>query len=234
MKEPGKVRSDDSQTQKKSFLGWWGHLTDYVWELFKYNLCFLLFVLPSFLCLFIFLVFNAQLFLIAGLILLIPAGPAILAIFETTSKIATGGLRSVLPRFFYIYKKHWRSGFVFGLLLAILVLIVLYPFYFAVVTNSVMKPAIMICATIPVLFSCCLLPHIAYFIISGEHHGVLKKSIMRALHGGKASFFAGLLQAVWLFSCIIYPYISFFAALLGMSAIICMTAMYILPQVHEE
>jgi hypothetical protein len=234
MKDTGKECSCDPRTQEKSFLVWWARLTDYCWELFRYNLWYLLFALPSFLCILIFLVFNAHLFLLAGLILLIPAGPAMLTLYEAATKIAAGELRTVLPRFFSTYKRHCRPGFAFSFALVIIVLVTLYPVYFVLVTNSVMKIAIMICASMAVLLLCCLLPHIVHFLISGEHHGVLKKAVIRALRGGKASFFAGLLQATWLFCCMIYPYVAVFAALLGIPAVIRMTVMYILPQAHKE
>lgn len=234
MKETGKECSNNFQTQEKSILVWWGRLTDYCWELFRYNLCYLLFALPPFLCMFIFFVFNAHLFLIAGLILLIPAGPAILTLYEAVNKIANSELRTDLPRFFYTYKRYCRTGLSFGFVLAVIILIVMYPIYYSVVTYSVMKTAIMICVTIPILFLCCFLPHIAHFLKSDEHNGVLKKAVIRALCGGKASFLAGLLQAIWLFCCIAFPYIAVFAALLGMPAVIRMTVMYILPQVPEE
>jgi len=191
MKDTGKECSCDPRTQEKSFLVWWARLTDYCWELFKYNLWYLLFALPSFLCMLIFLVFSAHLFLLAGLILLIPAGPAMLTLYEAATKIAAGELRTVLPRFFSTYKRHCRPGFAFSFALAIIVLVTLYPVYFVLVTSSVMKI-------------------------------------------GKASFFAGLLQATWFFCCMIYPYVAVFAALLGIPAVIRMTVMYILPQAYEE
>ena len=234
MKDNDKEYSFYHCTQGKSFLGWWDILTDYCWELFKYNLWYLLFTLPSFLCMLMFLFFNAYLFLIVALLLFVPVGPAMLVLYEATAKIAAGELRTALPHFFSTCKKHYRHGFAFSIVLGIIGLVTMYPVYFSLIINSAMKIVIMICAGITMLLLCILLPYIARFLMSGECKGVLKKAVIRALIGGKASFLAGLLQATWFFICIVYPYVAFFAALLGMPAVIRMTTSYITSQTKGE
>ncbi|MDD3818280.1 MAG: hypothetical protein PHG41_00345 [Actinomycetota bacterium] len=234
MKGNDKKSSYYPYIQEKTFLGWWDRLTDYCWELFKYNLWYLLFTLPPFICMLIFLFFNAYLFLLVAFLLFIPVGPAMLVLHEAAAKIAAGELRTALPHFFYTYKKHYRYGFAFSIVLGIICLVTLYPVYFSFITNSAVKITIMICAGITMLLLCSLLPYIARFLVAGECRGVLKKAIIQALLGGKASFFSGLLQVIWLFICLVYPYVAFFAALLGMPAVIRMTILYIMPQTKEE
>jgi hypothetical protein len=123
---------------------------------------------------------------------------------------------------------------VFSIALGIIGLVTIYPVYFSLITNSAIKFAIIICAGITMLLLCSLLPYIARFLVSGERQRVLKKAVIQALLGGKASFFAGLLQAIWFFICLAYPYVAFFAALLGMPAVIRMTTSYIISQTREE
>ncbi len=227
MKDTGQTY-DGNGKQEKSFLGWWARLTDYSWELFKTNLGYLPVVLPAYVCIVIFFIFNAWLFLLAWLMLLIPVGPAMLALYEVTDKVAAGCARAELPRFFPTYRKHWRRGLALSFALIVVGIVVVYPAYFALVTNSAMKAVIMACAMAAALLLCSLLPHLSSLLISGERGGLLQKSAVNALRGGKASFFAGLLQAVWLLACMAYPYVAVFAILLGMPAVVRMTASYIL------
>ncbi len=225
---------DEKTPRKKSFLGWWARLTDYCWELFKANLGYLLFALPAYVCIVVFGIFNAWLFLLAGVALLIPAGPALLALYEVTAEVSAGRARNELPRFFAAYRKRWRRGLALSFALIAVGVVVLYPVYFALVTNSAMKMVMMACAMSAVLLLCSILPHLLALMISGERGGLLQKSVACALRGGKASFFAGLLQTVWLFACVAYPYVAVFAILLGMPAVVRMTASYILWEGLDE
>ena len=221
---------NDIKKNEKSFLGWWSRLTEYSIYLFKYNLMYLIFILPSFVCVFIFIIFNAYLFLIAGLMLFIFAGPAILVLHETADKIAEGKAYSALPRFFNSYRKNWRTGIIFAIILDTILFITLYPLYFVLVINSIMKIPIMICAMMTLIIVSILTPHIIRCILSDGYKNIIKRSVISAVNNIKASFFAGILQLVWIFLCVLFPYISIVAALIGVPAVIRMSVMYILPQ----
>lgn len=233
MKDISNNNDIDILTKERSFLDWWEHLTEFSLYLFRYNLLYLIVILPSFLCLFIFLIFNAYLFLIVGFLLFLPAGPAILVSYEVADKIASSKGYSTLPHFFRTYKKYWHSGIVFAVVLSTIIFVTLSPVYFAFVINSALKIVILICAMMALLILIILIPHMMRCIIAGEYKSMLKKSIMRAVNSMIASFFAGFLQAIWLFLCILFPYISVIAALIGIPAVIIMSVMYILPQPYE-
>jgi hypothetical protein len=220
--------------EEKTLFGWWNRLVDYCWDLFKYNLWYLLFALPIFLCMIVFLYFNAHLFLLAALVLMIPAGPAMLALYKATAMIAVGELRCTLPHFLFMYKLYKRRGIVFSLALGIIGLLTLFPVYFTLITNSEMKFVIMICAMITLLLLYSLLPHVVNLLISDERGDILQKSIVNALESGKAVFFAGLLQVVWICLCLLYPHIAIFAILLGMPAIVRYTVFYLLSTLQED
>ncbi len=216
------------EAQEKSFLGWWARLTDYSWELFKTNLGYLPMVLTAYACIVIFFIFNAWLFFLVGLAFLIPVGPAMLALYEVTVKVAAGCARNELPRFFPTCRKHWRRGLTLSIVLIVVGVVVVSPVYFALVTNSAVKIVIMVCAMTAMLLLFSIMPHLSSFLITKERGRLLQKSILAALRGGKASFFAGLLLMAWVFACLVYPYVAIFAVLLGMPAVVRMTASYIL------
>jgi hypothetical protein len=222
------------KVQEKTLFGWWNRLSDYCWELFKYNLWYLLFALPIFLSMIVFLYFNAHLFLLVALALMIPAGPAMLALYKATAMIAMGEFRCTLPHFLFMYKLYKWRGIVFSLTLGIIGLVTLYPVYFVLITNSGMKIVIMICAMITLLLLYSLLPHVVNHLISGERGGILKKSIVYALENGKACFFAGLIQVVWLYLCLLYSHIAIFAILLGMPALVRYTVFYLISAIQED
>jgi hypothetical protein len=232
MKEIDKGNSE-KQIQERSPLGWWSRLTEYSLYLLKLNFIYLIFILPSFLCIFIFFMFNAHLFLILGIVLFIPSGPAILVMYEATDKVAAGEVYSNLPRFFSAFKGHLHTGIAFGAVLDIAFFVTLYPLYFALVVNGAMKVLIMICVMITLLIISILFPHITRSILSGQYKSLLKRAVISAVNSVKASFIAGILQLVWVFFCVLFPYIAFIAALIGVPAVIKMSTMYILSQIGD-
>jgi hypothetical protein len=173
MKNTGQAYSDND-AQEKSFRRWWDRLTEHSWQLFKANLCYLPFVLPAYVCIVVFFIFNAWLFFLAGLILIIPVGPAMLTLYEVTVNIAAGRPRDELPRFFSAYRIRWRHGLVLSFVLLAACVIVVYPVYFALVTNSEMKVMIVACAVTAALLLCSLLPHYSSLVISKERSGLLR------------------------------------------------------------
>lgn len=213
----------------RSLAGWWTRLTDGSWRLFLYHLAFLPFFLPVYLGLILFILFHAWVPLLCALVLLFPAGPAFLSLFEAVSAIADGALMNNMPHFFSVYKKRWREGLALSLVLFTVVLFTLCPVYFAFATGSAARFLISISAATALLLFFSILPYAMQLLLIGKWHGLVREAVSLSLNSAKTSLMLGILQMVCMLFTLLSPYIAAFAILLGMPAVTTLSIVYFLP-----
>ena len=220
----------DSEATPPSLAGWWSRLTDGGWRLFLYHIAFLPFVFPVYLGLVLFVLFHAGATLVGALVLLFPAGPALISMFAGASAIADGVPRNSLPRFFTVYKRRWREGITLSLVLVAVVLFTLCPVCFAFTTGSASRFLISISAAIALLLFFCVFPYMIPLLLSGVRHGLVQQAIALALRRAKTSLILGVLQFACTLFALLSPYIAAFAILLGLPAIITFSIVYFIPK----
>lgn len=203
-------------------------LSDYVWELFLANLLYLLCLLPAYAFIILFFLFNAWAFLIAGMILLLPLGPAMLALHSLTQQIVTGILRSELTRFIASFKLYWKRGLILSTTQIIACIFILVPAHFALITNSTIKLSILGCTAVAAMLLIFMYPHFCTLLIEGEHDDLLRKTASLALGGGKKNFVLSLLYTAWFFVCLVFPYGAMLAMLIALPTILRLGTAYIL------
>lgn len=214
--------------KEKSLKHWWEMLSDYVWELFLANLLYLLCLLPAYAFIILFFLFNAWAFLIAGMVFLLPLGPAMLALHSLTQQIVSGILRSELTRFIASFKLHWKRGLLLSTTQIIACLLILVPAHFALITNSANKLPILACTAVAAMLLIFMYPHFCTLLIEGEHGDLLRKTANRALGGGKKNFLLSLLHVAWFFVCLLFPYGAVLAMLIALPTVLRLGTAYIL------
>lgn len=220
----------DSEASSRSLAGWWARLTDGSWRLFLYHIQFLPFIFPVYLGLILFILFHAWAPFLGALVLLVPAGPAMLSMFEAAGAIADGTPRKNLPRFFAVYRRIWREGLLLSLVLIAVVLFTLCPVYFAYITASSARFLISVCAAIALLLFFSILPYAMQLLLAGERRGLVRKAAALALTSAKTSLIFGVLQLSATLFALLSPYIAAFAILLGFPAIITFSIVYFIPK----
>lgn len=220
----------DLETTSRSLAGWWARLTDGSGRLFLHHLKFLPFVFPVYLGLILFILFHAWAPLVGALVLLFPAGPAFLSMFEAAGAIADGTPRGNLPRFFAVYLQFWREGLKLSLVLIALIVFTLCPVYFAFVTASTMRFLISVSAAIALLLFFSILPYATQLLLAGERQGLVRRAAALSLKNAKTSLNLGVLQLACTLFALLSPYIAAFAILLGLPAIIIFSIVYFIPK----
>ncbi len=220
----------DSDASSRSLAGWWVRLADGSWRLFLYHIKFLPFVFPVYLGLILFILFHAWAPLLGALVLLFPAGSAFLSMFVAAGAIADGTPWQNLPRFFTVYKRLWREGLMLSLVLIAVVVFTLCPVYFAFVIASAMRFLISVSAAIALLMFFSILPYAVQLLLTGVRRGLVRQAVALALGHVKTSIVLGILQLACTLFAMLSPYISAFAMLLGMPAIITFSIVYFIPK----
>lgn len=79
-------------------------------SLLTVNFCYILFFLPSLICLYLFMMVGGGIFLAGALILLIPAGPAMAAVLDTGFQLVRQIQRAQRRGFFASYRANFSQG----------------------------------------------------------------------------------------------------------------------------
>ena len=213
--------------KRKSISHWWSILTDELGWLWVNNLLYLLCIAPSVLCGFLFFYFHAYLFLVLAAVAFVIAGPAILAIQKTIMDAAVEVPRMVRNRFFTVYWLNFRKGIILGFALAVALILIGMPVYFALSINSPLLGMM--------IFACCMSLLLWYSsssqLLSGlcAHEELDRENLLQEIFGpGFMSVLFGLIKLVWGFLCLFVPVFSVYCALAGIPALIRFTILYYL------
>lgn len=229
MSELDPTQSNSEETSL-SLAGWWSRLTDGSWSLLQNHIKFLPFIFPVYLGLILFILFHALAPFLGALVLLLPAGPAMLSMFEAASAIADGTPQGNLPRFFAVYRRFWREGLSLSLVLIAVVLFTLSPVYFAYITANSARFLISVSAAIALYLFFSILPYAMQLLRAGERRGLARRATALALGHAKTSLILGVLQLACTLFALLSPYIAVFAILLGLPAIITFSIVYFIPK----
>lgn len=199
---------------------------NYGW-LWKNNLLYLLCIAPSVICGFLFFSFHAYLFLALSLLFLIFLGPAVLAVQKVALDAALEEPSVIRMRFFNACRKYLRRGMLFGLLLAVAMVLIGLPVYFALAINSSVLPL--------VVFACCL-PLLLWNSCSSQlltmlcsYDKVNWAQLLREIfEPGIMSAVFGVIKLLWIFLFFFTPTFAASLALLGAPAIIRFSILYYL------
>ena len=191
------------------------------------NLLYLLCMAPSVICGFLFFSSHAYIFLALAAVAFVIAGPGILAIQKTMVDAAVEEPRTVRFRFFGTYRKCLRRGVLLGVVLAIAMVLIGLPAYFALTINSPVLPM--------VVFACCL-SLLLWYSCSSQLLAMLcacKKVnwiqlLQEIFEPGIMSVVFGLVKLLWVFLLIFSPAFATSLALLGVPAIIKFSILYYL------
>ncbi len=213
--------------KRKSISHWWSILADETGWLWVNNLLYLLCIAPSVICGFLFFYFHAYLFLALAAVAFVIAGPGILAIQKTILDAAVEEPKMVRNRFFAAYCKNLRKGIVLGFTLALALLLIGMPVYFALSINSPLLGTM--------VFACCISLLLWYSsssqLLSGlcTHKNPAWKNLLREIFGpGFVSVIFGLVKLAWVFLCLVAPVFAISCALVGIPTLIRFTILYYL------
>ena len=211
----------------KSISHWWSILTDELGWLWVNNLLYLLCIVPSVICGFLFISFHTYLFLALAVVAFVIAGPGILAIQKTILDAAVEEPKMVRIRFVTAYQTNLRQGILLGLVLAVAMILIGMPVYFALSINSPILGLI--------VFACCMSLLLWYsgssqlFSAFCTNRNVDWEKLLRDIFApGFISVFFGLVKLVWVFLCLFAPVFAISCALIGVSALIRFTILYCL------
>jgi hypothetical protein len=178
-------------------------------------------------CGFLFLYFHAYLFLLLAAVAFVLAGPGILAIQKTILDAAVGVPGMVRKRFFKICRENFRKGIILGFALAVALILIGMPVYFALSINSPLLGMM--------VFACCMWLLLWYSSSSQLLSGLCTQkkpdweSLLREIFGpGFMSVVFGLITLVWVFLCLFAPVFAISGALAGIPALIRFTILYYL------
>lgn len=199
---------------------------NYGW-LWKNNLLYLLCIAPSVICGFLFFSFHAYLFLALSLLFLIFSGPAVLAVQKVALDAALEKPSAIRLRFFSVYRECLCRGTLFGLVLAVAMVLIGLPVYFALVINSPVLPM--------VAFVCCL-SLLLWYSCSSQLLAMLcacekvnwAQLLREIFEPGIMSTVFGLVKLLWVFVFLFAPAFTASLALLGAPVIIKFSILYYL------
>lgn len=213
--------------KRKSISHWWSILADELGWLWVNNLQYLLCIAPSVLCGFLFFYFHAYVFLALAAVAFVPAGPGILAIQKTILDAAAEEPKMVRDQFFAAYRKNIRKGFMLGFALAVALILIGMPVYFALSINSPLLGMM--------VFACCMSLLLWYSsssqLLSGLciHKNLAWENLLHEIFDpGFVSVIFGLVKLAWVFLCLFAPVFAISCALAGIPALIRFTILYYL------
>lgn len=213
--------------KRKSISHWWSLLADNYGWLWKNNLLYLLCIAPSVICGFLFFSFHAYLFLALSLLFLLTSGPAVLAIQKVALDAALEEPRVIRMRFFSVHRKCLYRGMLLGLVLAVAMVLIGLPVYFALAINSPVLPL--------VVFACCL-SLLIWNSCSSQLLAMLctcekvnwAQLLREIFEPGIMSVVFGFVKLLWVFFSFFAPVFTASLALLGAPAIINFSILYYL------
>lgn len=209
----------------KSVLRWWSILADNYGWLWKNNLLYLLCLLPSVICGFLFFLFHAYLFLaiaVAGLIL---AGPGVLATHQSVLYAALETPRTVRISFWSLYRKFFRMGCRLGSILAAGIILIGMPIYYALSITSGFFPALLCLGGMWLLLWLGSSMQVLSHLCSGEKF--LSPKLLRKIFApGVVCVVFGLAQFAWICLCCFVPAFAGALALLGLPTVIRFSILY--------
>lgn len=205
---------------RSALTGRWAVFADDYPALAGISLAYMLCIAPAVACFGLCAALGAYLFLPLGILLLIPGGPAAIALFDAARNIARGGQKPKLADFPALYRKHWKTGALLAPIIGVLGAAAGIPACFAFAVHAPGRTFFAACAAVDVLLYCCYAPHLMELLIQGgERRGILKTAFLHMLANAGKSLAVGIVRFAWLVICVLFPYFSLGCALLGMPAI---------------
>ena len=219
--------------KRKSLLHWWSLLADNYGWLWKNNLLYLLCIAPSVICGFLFFSFHAYLFLILCLLFLILAGPAVLAGHKSALDVALEEQGTIRMQFFGVYRQHLHGGMLIGLVMAVALVLIGVPVYFALTINSTVLPliAFVCCLSLLLWYSCS--SQLLTMLSTGEKLN-WERILRDIFEPGIISVVLGFVRLLWVFLILFVPTLAMSLALLGAPEIINFSILYYLYNQGDE
>ncbi len=213
--------------KRKSISHWWSILADNYGQLWKNNLLYLLCIAPSVICGFLFFSFHAYLFLVLSLLFLIFSGPAVLAVQRAALDAALEEPRVIRMHFFNVCRKYLRRGMLLGLFLAVAIVLVGLPVYFALTINSLILPLIVFACAMSLLLWCSCSSQLLAMLCAYDK--VNWTQLLREIfEPGIMSAVLGAVKLLWIFLFFFVPTFAASLALLGVPATIRFSILYYL------
>lgn len=213
--------------KRKSISRWWSILTDELGWLWVNNLLYLLCITPSVICGFLFFSFHAYLFLALAAVAFVIAGPGILAFQKIILDAAVEEPKMVRIRYVAAYRTNLRKGMLLGLVLAVAMILIGMPVYFALSINSPFLPLIVFsCCLSLLLWHSCSSQVLTMICTGGRYNG--GQLLREIVEPGIISAVFGLIKLLWIFLLIFAPAFAASLALIGTPAIITFTILYYL------
>lgn len=200
--------------KRKSVLHWWSILADNYGWLWKNNLLYLLCIAPSVICGFLFFLFHAYLFLMIAAVGLVLAGPGILAVQKAALDTALEKHRNIRTSFRGLYRKYFRIGCRFGLVLMTGIILIGKPVYFALSINSPMFPVLLCFSGMWLLLWFCSSSQVLSCLCADEKT-TFPEILKNIFAPGAAGIMFGLSKFVWVYLCGFVPTLAVALALLG-------------------
>ena len=213
--------------KRKSISRWWSILADELGWLWVNNLQYLLCITPSVICGFLFVSFHAYLFLLLAVVAFVLASPGLLAIHKTILDAAIEEPKPVRHHFSTVFRTNVRKGILLGCVLAVAMLLIGMPVYFALSINSTILGLIVFaCCTSLLLWYSSSSQLLSAFCTSNRPDWEML--LREIFEPGFMSVVFGLVKLLWVFLCLFAPVFAISCALIGVPALIRFTILYYL------
>lgn len=192
------------------------------------NLSFILFFLPTLICLYLFLMTGGLIFLAGGLLLLIPAGPAVAALYDNGYQIVREIPKPARRGFFASYRANFAQGC--GAMAVLLPLLALLVFPLVAQEKPVwVTVCLLLSLYLTILFAALAFSQIALVALPLKQ--ILKNSLLLPVGMG----WRGLLvpAAQLLFFALVYRYIAWgflFLLILGPAVLLTWSCKLLWPK----
>ena len=201
--------------QKIDFVYIWHVIAEHFFYLEKINFYYLLVAMPAVYCLILFIRFNSVLFYIAGLLLVIFAGPGILALIKICDDISKVPEEKCSLVYWSEYRKCLGKGILLGIVLDACVLLVVTPAYFVINTNAGLKTAIFFLCGINVFILNLVLPVATEQLVQDSIFD-LNLIVDKVMLQNKAELLLDILSTVWFICILLFPYTCGYLAIGGL------------------
>lgn len=220
-------------TKRKSISHCWHILIEHYGLLWKQNLWYLLCVMPSMICGFLFVLFHAYLFLVFAVAGLILACPGILAIHRIVLETATNASMLNPPTFWGLYRSNGKKGFRLGLFLALGILLIAMPTYFSLMTQSNLFPLLLCFSGMWLLLWFCSSSQLLSCLCADEKR-TCSQVLQSVFAPGAVGIALGLVKLAWGVLCIFVPTLAIALALLGIPTVLRFSILYALYSRGDE
>lgn len=219
--------------KRKSISHWWSILTGNYGRLWKSNLLYLLCVAPGAICGFLFFLFHAYLFLILGVIGLILADPGILAMHRAALDGALDTPQTDRASFPSLYRKYFRSGCIAGLILAVGMLLIGMPIYFALSIQNPLFPALLCLGGMWLVLWLSSSSQVCYLLSTADNFP-FSQLLPSVFAPGAVGIVLGLVKLAWVCLCLFVPAVAAALAILGLPTILRFSIFYYLYNQGDE